>query len=131
MIALNGRIIVQGSQVSLTVVEVISATIDIEVVRAHHAKSSRSMQAAAAECYHRIEAPIALSGSKFDVIEELNRPAARPYEVRYHTGTMRLRRQSRALQNQVNGLGVLMAAVTGALPPSTMLLRELCAAANV
>ncbi|KAH9164037.1 hypothetical protein EDB89DRAFT_1912374 [Lactarius sanguifluus] len=80
MIALNGRIITQGSQFSLTVVEDISATIDIEDVRAHRAKSRRSMQAAAAECYHRIEAPIALSGGKFDVIEELNRPAARPYE---------------------------------------------------
>jgi NAD+ synthase (glutamine-hydrolysing) len=85
MIALNGRIIAQGSQFSLSDVEVISATIDIEDVRAHRAKSSRSMQAAGAERYHRIEAPIALSSGKFDAIEELNRPLARPYEVRYHT----------------------------------------------
>ena len=85
MIALNGRIIAQGSQFSLSDVEVISATIDIEDVRAHRAKSSRSMQAAGSERYHRIEAPIALSSGKFDVIEELNRPSARPYEVRYHT----------------------------------------------
>jgi NAD+ synthase (glutamine-hydrolysing) len=85
MIALNGRIIAQGSQFSLSDVEVISATIDIEDVRAHRAKSSRSMQAAGAERYHRIEAPIALSSGKFDVIEELNRPSTRPYEVRYHT----------------------------------------------
>ena len=84
MIALNGRIIAQGSQFSLTDVEVISATIDIEDVRAHRAKSSRSMQAAGAERYHRIEASIALSSGKFDAIDELNRPAARPYEVRYH-----------------------------------------------
>ncbi|KAH8997827.1 glutamine-dependent NAD synthetase with GAT domain-containing protein [Lactarius hatsudake] len=84
MIALNGRIIAQGSQFSLTDVEVVSATIDIEDVRAHRARSSRSMQAAAAERYHRIEAPIALSSGKFDVIEDLNRPAARSYEVRYH-----------------------------------------------
>ncbi|KAH8986847.1 glutamine-dependent NAD synthetase with GAT domain-containing protein [Lactarius akahatsu] len=85
MIALNGRIIAQGSQFSLTDVEVVSATIDIEDVRAHRARSSRSMQAAAAERYHRIEAPIALSSGKFDVIEELNRPAAQSYEVRYHS----------------------------------------------
>ena len=85
MIALNGRIIAQGSQFSLSDVEVISATIDIEDVRAHRAKSSRSMQAAGAERYHRIEAPIALSSGKFDAIEELNRPSAQPYEVRYHT----------------------------------------------
>ncbi|KAI9509770.1 NAD+ synthase [Russula earlei] len=84
MIALNGRIIAQGSQFSLTDVEVVSATIDIEDVRAHRAKSSRSMQAAGAERYHRIEAPIALSSGKFDAIEELNRPAVPPNEVRYH-----------------------------------------------
>jgi len=85
MIALNGRIIAQGSQFSLTDVEVVSATIDIEDVRAHRAKSSRSMQAAGAERYHRIEVSIALSGGKFDVIEELNQPAARANEVRYHS----------------------------------------------
>jgi len=85
MIALNGRIIAQGSQFSLTDVEVVSATIDIEDVRSHRAKSSRSMQAAGAERYHRIEAPIALSSGKFDAIEERNRPAMRKDEVRYHT----------------------------------------------
>ena len=85
MIALNGRIIAQGSQFSFTDVEVVSATIDIEDVRAHRARSSRSMQAAGSERYHRIEAPIALSSGKFDVIEELNRPAAPTDEVRYHT----------------------------------------------
>jgi NAD+ synthase (glutamine-hydrolysing) len=85
MIALNGCIIAQGSQFSFTDVEVVAATIDIEDVRAHRAKSSRSMQAASAERYHRIEAPIALSGGKFNVIEELNRPAALSNEVRYHT----------------------------------------------
>jgi NAD+ synthase (glutamine-hydrolysing) len=85
MIALNGRIIAQGSQFSFADVEVVSATIDIEDVRAHRARSSRSMQAAGAERYHRIEAPIALSSGKFDVIEELNRPVVPPNEVRYHT----------------------------------------------
>lgn len=85
MIALNGRVIAQGSQFSLADVEVVSATIDIEDVRAHRAKSSRSMQAASAERYHRIEAPVALSSGKFDEIEELNRPAVLPNEVRYHT----------------------------------------------
>ncbi|KAI0060744.1 glutamine-dependent NAD synthetase with GAT domain-containing protein [Artomyces pyxidatus] len=82
MIALNGRIIAQGSQFSLNDVEVVSATIDIEDVRAHRAKSSRSMQAAAAERYHRIEAPIALSDGKFSVIEEFNKPS--PFEMRFH-----------------------------------------------
>jgi NAD+ synthase (glutamine-hydrolysing) len=85
MIALNGCIIAQGSQFSFADVEVVAATIDIEDVRAHRAKSSRSMQAAGAERYHRIEAPIALSGGKFNAIEEFNRPATLSNEVRYHT----------------------------------------------
>jgi NAD+ synthase (glutamine-hydrolysing) len=85
IIALNGRIIAQGSQFSLADVEVISATIDIEDVRAHRARSSRSMQAAGSERYHRIEAPVALSSGKFNTIEELNRPADLPNDVRYHT----------------------------------------------
>ena len=41
------------------------------------------MQDAGTERYHHMEAPIALSRSKFNIIEELNRPAARPYEVWY------------------------------------------------
>lgn len=70
MIALNGRIIAQGSQFSLNDVEVVSATIDIEDVRAHRAKSSRSMQAAGAERYHRVEVSFALTGGKFEVVKE-------------------------------------------------------------
>jgi NAD+ synthase (glutamine-hydrolysing) len=67
MIVLNGRIIAQGSQFSLNDVEVVSATIDIEDVRAHRAKGSRSMQATAFERYHRIEVDFALSGGKLEV----------------------------------------------------------------
>jgi NAD+ synthase (glutamine-hydrolysing) len=71
MIAANGRIIAQGSQFSLNDVEVVSATIDIEDVRSHRAKSSRSMQAAAAAArYHRIEVPFALSGGKFEKVKD-------------------------------------------------------------
>lgn len=70
MIAVNGRIIAQGSQFSLNDVEVVSATIDIEDVRAHRTKSSRSMQAAASERYYRIEVPFALSSGKFDEVRE-------------------------------------------------------------
>ncbi|KAI0035304.1 glutamine-dependent NAD synthetase with GAT domain-containing protein [Vararia minispora EC-137] len=83
MIALNGNIIAQGSQFSLSDVEVVVATIDIEDVRAHRARSSRGMQAAEAKRYHRIEAPIALSPGKFQEILELNKPVQ--HQVRYHT----------------------------------------------
>ena len=87
MIAANGRIIVQGSQFSLNDVEVVSATIDIEDVRAHRAKSSRSMQAAAAARYHRIEVPFALSGGKFEEVqdEDMVGLGNKVFDVRFHT----------------------------------------------
>jgi hypothetical protein len=83
MIAVNGRIVAQGSQFSLSDVEVVSATVDIEDVRAHRTKSSRSMQAAAAERYPRIEVSMPLSGS--DDFSLLDVAAIREFTVRYHT----------------------------------------------
>jgi NAD+ synthase (glutamine-hydrolysing) len=89
MIALNGRIIAQGSQFSLNDVEVISATIDIEDVRAHRASSSRSMQAAQAERYHRIEVPVSLSRGKFEEVREEDMVRLNPQQnnlgVKYHS----------------------------------------------
>ncbi|KAJ7248515.1 hypothetical protein C8J57DRAFT_1437985 [Mycena rebaudengoi] len=79
MIAVNGRIVAQGSQFSLNDVEVVTATIDLEDVRAHRAgKNSRSMQAAASESYHRVEVPFSLTSRKF------RHRKARSFEVRYH-----------------------------------------------
>ncbi|KAF8504123.1 hypothetical protein JB92DRAFT_2968916, partial [Gautieria morchelliformis] len=83
MIAVNGRIVAQGSQFSLNDVEVVSATIDIEDVRSHRASSSRSFQAASAERYHRIEAPFALSSGQLDQVLDI--PAAGSFALRYHT----------------------------------------------
>ena len=88
MIAVNGRIVAQGSQFSLNDVEVVTATIDIEDVRTHRAKSSRSFQAAQAEPYHRIEVPFALSGGKFEEMREqdiIGYLETKTLEVRYHT----------------------------------------------
>ncbi|GAA5990262.1 hypothetical protein JCM10908_005898 [Rhodotorula pacifica] len=45
-ITLNGQVIAQGSQFSLNEVEVVSATVDLQRIRAHRTWSSRSMQAA-------------------------------------------------------------------------------------
>jgi NAD+ synthase (glutamine-hydrolysing) len=83
MIAVNGRIIAQGSQFSLSDVEVVSATVDIEDVRAHRTKSSRSMQAAGAERYPRIEVRMPLSGN--DDFSLINTAAIREFTVQYHT----------------------------------------------
>ncbi|THH05396.1 hypothetical protein EW145_g4824 [Phellinidium pouzarii] len=82
MIAVNGRIIAQGSQFSLNDVEVVTATVDIEDVRAHRTKASRNMQAAGAERYHRIEVPFALSGPP--ELENYDHEGQKAYEVRYH-----------------------------------------------
>jgi NAD+ synthase (glutamine-hydrolysing) len=86
MIAVNGEVIAQGSQFSLNDVEVITATIDIEDVRAYRSRSSRSMQAAAAERYHRIEVPFSLSLGKFeDVREVFQEGLENRFPIRYHT----------------------------------------------
>lgn len=70
MIAVNGRIVAQGSQFSLNDVEVVTATIDLDDIRAHRASSSRSMQATKAEAYPRIESPVELSPGKFEEVRE-------------------------------------------------------------
>ncbi|KAJ3810791.1 hypothetical protein F5876DRAFT_41074 [Lentinula aff. lateritia] len=87
LIAVNGRIVAQGSQFSLNDVEVVTATIDIEDVRSHRAKSSRSMQAAQAEKYPRIEVPFALSLGKFEEVREedmIGFLSTKTMDVRYH-----------------------------------------------
>ena len=87
MIAVNGRIVAQGSQFSLNDVEVVTATVDIEDVRAHRAKSSRSMQAAASERYHRIEVTFALSGGKFEEVKDQDMVGlgTKAFDLRLHT----------------------------------------------
>ncbi|KZT25242.1 glutamine-dependent NAD(+) synthetase with GAT domain-containing protein [Neolentinus lepideus HHB14362 ss-1] len=82
MIAVNGQLVAQGSQFSLQEVEVVSATVDLEDVRAHRAKSSRSMQASESERYHRVEVPFALSNKHWS---EVHDPTLRKtLEPRYH-----------------------------------------------
>ena len=83
MIAVNGRIVAQGSQFSLNDVEVVSATIDIEDVRSHRRKASRSMQAAIADSYHRVEVPFSLSSLSLDQVVDVE--SMRALQVRYHS----------------------------------------------
>lgn len=80
---MNGKVVAQGSQFSLNDVEVVSATIDIEDVRSHRTGRSRSMQAAGAERYHRIEIPMSLSGGYLD--EQGDVRVACAIETRFHT----------------------------------------------
>lgn len=83
MIAVNGHIVAQGSQFSLNDVEVVTATVDLEDVRSHRAQSSRSMQAASAQRYHRIEAPFALSTADLEFALETTSIGA--LDVKFHT----------------------------------------------
>jgi NAD+ synthase (glutamine-hydrolysing) len=88
MIAVNGRIVAQGTQFSLTDVEVVTATIDIEDVRAHRACSSRSNQAASSEPYPRIELDFAVSRGKFEEVHEedmVGLVGSKSIPVRFHT----------------------------------------------
>jgi len=55
MIAVNGEIVAQGSQFSLEDVEVVTATIDIDEVRAYRFAPSRGLQATMAPEYRRIQ----------------------------------------------------------------------------
>jgi NAD+ synthase (glutamine-hydrolysing) len=86
MIAVNGDIIAQGSQFSLNDVEVVTATIDIEDVRAHRTRSSRNMQATSTERYHRIEVGFPLSSGKFREVQDVFEEGLEVrFKIRYHT----------------------------------------------
>ncbi|KAL1733291.1 hypothetical protein EV714DRAFT_246737 [Schizophyllum commune] len=79
LIAVNGEIVAQGTQFSLDDVQVVSATIDVEDVRAHrHGKMSWGMQASGAERYQRIEVNFALSGDDLSILQSTKIP------IKYH-----------------------------------------------
>ncbi|KAL1762695.1 hypothetical protein FB107DRAFT_253116 [Schizophyllum commune] len=79
LIAVNGEIVAQGTQFSLDDVQVVSATIDVEDVRAHrHGKMSWGMQASGAERYQRIEVDFALSGDDLSILQSTKIP------IKYH-----------------------------------------------
>ena len=84
LIAVNGKVVAQGSQFSLKDVEVVTATVDLEAVRTYRAAvMSRSLQASLRELkYERIDVPIELARmqERFDptVVPTKSR------EIRYH-----------------------------------------------
>ncbi|KAL1696657.1 hypothetical protein GGG16DRAFT_85113 [Schizophyllum commune] len=79
LIAVNGEIVAQGTQFSLDDVQVVSATVDVEDVRAHrHGKMSWGMQASGAERYQRIEVNFALSGDDLSILQSTKIP------IKYH-----------------------------------------------
>lgn len=83
MIVVNGQVVAQGSQFSLDDVEVVTATVDLEEVRAFRCAPSRGLQAIRSPEYRRIETPFSLSSENNDSNPNLG-PSAPPREVRYH-----------------------------------------------
>ncbi|SJM82793.1 Glutamine-dependent NAD(+) synthetase [Zygosaccharomyces bailii] len=67
LIAVNGRVVAQGSQFSLKDVEVVTATVDLEEVRSYRASvMSRGLQASLSETrYKRIHVPVELAPLSF------------------------------------------------------------------
>ncbi|KAF2428737.1 putative glutamine dependent NAD synthetase [Tothia fuscella] len=83
LICINGEIVGQGSQFSLTDVEVVTATVDLEVVRSFRCAPSRGLQANKAPSYQTIETPYELCSTESDLNPYL---APSPYlKPRYHT----------------------------------------------
>ncbi|KAF5607861.1 NAD+ synthase (glutamine-hydrolyzing) [Fusarium subglutinans] len=80
LIMVNGSIVAQGSQFSLDDVEVVTATVDLEEVRAYRFAPSRNFQAVQAPVYERIEVDFSLGHEDLDL---LHAPTA-PRPARYH-----------------------------------------------
>ncbi|KAF8866592.1 putative glutamine dependent NAD+ synthetase [Acephala macrosclerotiorum] len=84
MILVNGEVVAQGTQFSLNDVEVVTATIDLEEVRAYRSSKSRSLQAAKSTAkYHRIQTSFELSSEEDD--GDLSRAPSVPFQPRYHS----------------------------------------------
>ncbi|KAL5324987.1 hypothetical protein ACEPPN_006108 [Leptodophora sp. 'Broadleaf-Isolate-01'] len=86
LIVLNGKVLAQGSQFSLDDTEVITATVDLEDVRASRDQKSRAMQALCQPKYDRIEVSFSLSreGDEIDLSLRPTPPRAVEYLVPQH-----------------------------------------------
>lgn len=83
-IIVNGKMVAQGSQFSLSDVEVVVATIDLDDVRAYRNQKSAALQSVNQTTpYHTITSEIELSPSSYDL--DLNiRPTKPLAKIRYH-----------------------------------------------
>jgi NAD+ synthase (glutamine-hydrolysing) len=83
MVCMNGRCISQGPQFSLSDVNVVTATLDLEEVRSYRYSPSRAIQANQAPEYPRIFADFSLSAPS-DFLDLSIKPNA-PRDIRYHS----------------------------------------------
>jgi NAD+ synthase (glutamine-hydrolysing) len=92
LIIVNGDIVAQGSQFALNEVEVITATVDLEEVRAQWYAPSRAMQAIQAPKYRRIETDFRLCVSDEKAVKIAPSTTIQPrllrpeQEIAYATG---------------------------------------------
>lgn len=84
MILVNGDVVAQGSQFSLLDVEVVTATVDLEEIRAYRSSISRGLQAATSKAkYQRIQVPFELGSGDEDLDASLQ--PSRPIQPRFHS----------------------------------------------
>ncbi|CAG9997932.1 unnamed protein product [Clonostachys byssicola] len=84
MILCNGQVLAQSPQFSLNEVDVITATVDLEEVRAYRSSMSRALQAAhSTKKYHRIQTAFELSPDEDD-LDSHRRPTL-PRELKFHS----------------------------------------------
>lgn len=84
MIIVNGKVVAQGSQFSLDKVEVITATVDLEEIRAYRSSQSRALQAARSpHKYHRIQTDFELSPPEADM--DIRRRPTLEVSIQIHT----------------------------------------------
>ncbi|KAJ9355667.1 putative glutamine dependent NAD+ synthetase [Paecilomyces variotii] len=81
MIVVNGKVLAQASQFSLSDVEVVTATVDLDEVRAYRFAPSRGLQAAVTPAYKRVETAFYLTSDD----EDLGKIPSPELEIRYHT----------------------------------------------
>ncbi|EXA50769.1 NAD+ synthase (glutamine-hydrolysing) [Fusarium oxysporum f. sp. pisi HDV247] len=81
LIMVNGSIVAQGSQFSLDDVEVVTATVDLEEVRAYRFAPSRNFQAVQAPVYERIEVDFSLGHEDLDLLRAPTAPRPACYHV--------------------------------------------------
>lgn len=92
LIVVNGEIVAQGSQFGPKEVEVVTATVDLEEVRAARYSPSRAMQAIQAPKYRRIETDFTLRVPEDRAIKLAPSPVIQPrvlapeQEIAYATG---------------------------------------------
>ncbi|KAM0603206.1 hypothetical protein ACHAP1_006869 [Verticillium nonalfalfae] len=84
MIFCNGEVLAQSPQFSLNDVDVVTATVDLEEVRAYRSSMSRALQAArSTQKYHRIQTSFEMSPDEDDM--DLYRRPTLTREARFHS----------------------------------------------